>query len=94
METNTLNEYNELRIGDKVGSGGERMVIALTKRNERIVGELYATWIAICVDETAFHPYAVWTVVARPEGWHAEQGDYCKTLDEALVAYKERGGEA
>jgi hypothetical protein len=90
METNTLNEYNELRIGDTVA---ERTVIAYTKRNERIVGDVYASWVAVCVDETAFHPYVVWTVVARPEGWYAEQGDYCKTLDEALGAYKKRGGE-
>jgi hypothetical protein len=93
METNTLNEYNELRIGDKVGEPTARTVIAYTKRGERIVGETYASWITICAEEEAFHPYVVWTVVARPEGWYAEQGDYCKTLDEALEAYKKRGGE-
>ena len=93
METNTLNEYNELRIGDKVGSSAERMVIACTKQNDRIVGDLYATWTAICVEEGAFHPYVVWNVVARPEGWYAESGDYCKTLDEALEVYRSRGGE-
>jgi hypothetical protein len=91
-DTNTLNEYNELRIGDIVGDSG-RMVIAYTKRHDRVVGDCYATWVAICVDETAFHPYAVWTVVARPNGWLAESGDYCSTLEKALVAYKERGGE-
>lgn len=91
-DTNTLNEYSELRIGDKVGST-QRMVIAYTKRNERVVGDCYATWVAICVEETEFHPYVVWTVVARPEGWLAESGDYCKTIDEALEAYKKRGGE-
>lgn len=89
---NELHEYNELRIGDKVGDL-ERTVIAYTKRNERIVGDVYATWVAICALEEAFHPYVVWTIVARPNGWHAENGDYCKTLDEALEAYKLRGGE-
>jgi hypothetical protein len=92
METNTLNEYSELRIGDKVGST-QRMVIAYTKRGDRVVGDCYATWVAICVEETAFHPYAIWNVVARPEGWYAESGDYCSTLDEALRLYKKRGGE-
>jgi hypothetical protein len=91
METNTLNEYNELRIGDIVSG---RTVIAGTKRNERIVGEVYATWVAICANEEEFHPYAVWTVIARPEGWSAQSGDYCKTLDEALEAYKARGGDS
>lgn len=91
METNTLNEYSELRIGDKVGST-QRMVIAHTKRGDRVVGDCYATWVAICVEETAHHPYVVWTIVARPEGFYAETGDYCSTLEEALVAYKKRGG--
>lgn len=93
METNTLNEYNELRIGDMVGSGASRMVIVMTKRSERVVGDVYASWVAICHAEGEFHPYAIWNVIARPEGWHAEQGDYCKTLDEALAVYKTRGGE-
>lgn len=92
--SNTLNEYNELRIGDVVGSGTRRMVIAHTKRYDREVGEHYASWVAICHAEGEFHPYVVWTVIARPEGWHAEQGDYCSTLEEALVAYKKRGGES
>lgn len=93
METNTLNEYNELHIGDKVGSGAERTVIVKHKRSERIVGDTYASWVAICHAEGELHPYAVWDIIARPEGWHAESGDYRKTLEEALIAYKSRGGE-
>ena len=87
METNTLNEYSELRIGDKVGST-QRTVVAHTKRSERVVGDCYATWVALCVEETAFHPYVIWTVVARPEGFYAESGDYCSTIEEAVIAYK------
>lgn len=92
--SNTLNEYNELRIGDVVGSGTSRTVIACTKRAERVVGENYAYWVAICHAEGEYHPYVVWTVIARKEGWLAEGGDYCFTLDDALTAYKRRGGEA
>lgn len=91
--TNTLNEYNELRIGDLVGHT-QRTVIAYTKRHDRVVGDVYASWIAICVDKTALHPYVVWTIIARPEGFVAESGDYCSTLEQALIAYKERGGES
>ena len=93
METNTLNEYNELRIGDIVGDT-KRTVIACTKRGERIVGDSYATWVAICHKEGEYHPYVVWTVIARPNGWLAEGGDYRSTLEEAVEAYKGRGGEA
>lgn len=90
--TNTLREYDELRVGDAVGDTG-RVVIARTKTGERVPGDTYASWTAICHDDTALHPYVVWTVIARPEGFIAEQGDYCLTLRTALKAYEARGGE-
>jgi hypothetical protein len=93
METNTLNEYNELQIGDKVGSSIERIVIVKHKTGERIVGETYASWVAICYAETAYHPFTVWNIIARPEGWHAESGSYVATIEEALDVYKDRGGK-
>jgi hypothetical protein len=70
----------------------ERTVIARTLIYERVVGDRFASWVALCVDHNAYHPFAVWTVIARPEGWHAENGDYYKTVDEALVGYYKRGG--
>ena len=91
--TNTLNEYNELRIGDIVGDT-KRIVIAYTKLGDRVPGELYARWVTICADKTALHPYVVWTVIARPQGFHAESGDYCSTLEQAVDAYKKRGGDS
>lgn len=87
--THTINENSQLLDGDAVSG---RIVIARTKKTERIVGDRFASWVAICVDHDAFHPFVVWTVVARPDGWHAEQGDYFKTVDEAIVGYHKRGG--
>jgi hypothetical protein len=77
--TNELNLNNELRIGDIVGATN-RIVIA--------------SWIAICTLEAEYHPYVVWTVTARPEGWSCESGDYCLNIEEAVTMYKKRGGEA
>lgn len=91
--TNKLNLNNELRIGDIVGSTN-RMVIASTKRADTVPGDTYATWITICCKEGEYHPYVVWTVIARPEGFAAESGDYCSTLEQAVTMYKKRGGEA
>ncbi|MEY4332669.1 MAG: hypothetical protein RLZZ196_1407 [Bacteroidota bacterium] len=91
--TNELNLDNELRIGDVVGDT-KRMVIASTKKTDRVPGDSYATWVAICCKEGEYHPYVVWTVIARPEGFAAETGDYCSTLDEAVTIYKKRGGQA
>jgi hypothetical protein len=90
METDIKNEDRELAIGDTVAY---RTVIAETKRYDRVVGDRYASWVAICHNGNEYHKYAVWTVVARPEGWHAEQGDYCHTFTEAVKKYMERGGE-
>lgn len=90
--TNVLNEYNELQIGDVVADTG-RTVVAATKKAERIEGDSYAYWIAICHKEGEYHPYAVWNIIARPEGFIAEQGDYCFTISDAVKAYNERGGK-
>lgn len=90
--TNTLHEYDELRIGDVVGDS-KRTVIACTKKGERIPGDSYACWVAICYNETELHPYVVWNLIARQNGFIASQGDYCSTLREAVAAYEARGGE-
>lgn len=90
--TNTLSEYDELRIGDSIADTG-RTVVAETKLGERIVGDSYAHWITICFKEGEYHPFAVWTVIARPEGFFAEQGDYCFTFFDAVEAYSKRGGK-
>lgn len=91
--TNELNLLNELRIGDIVGTTN-RIVIASTKRAERIPEDSYAYWVTICHKEGELHPYVVWNVIARPDGFSAVDGDYCSTLEQALIQYKKRGGEA
>jgi hypothetical protein len=91
--TNELNLLNQLSIGDTVGST-DRMVIACTKKAERIPDDSYAYWVTICFKSGQFHPYVVWNVIARPDGFSAADGDYYFTLEEALIQYKKRGGEA
>jgi len=88
---NELNLNNQLMLGDIVGDT-KRMVIACTKLADRYPGESYARWIAICVKDGEYHPYVVWDVIARPEGWSAQSGDYTFTIQEEVVQYKKRGG--
>ena len=90
--TNQLNLDNQLQLGDIVGDTN-RMVIALTKKTDRVPGDSYATWVAICVKEGEYHPYVVWDVIARPEGFYAQSGDYTFALSEALSYYHNRGGK-
>lgn len=89
---NELNLDNNLMIGDIVGDT-KRMVIACTKKSDRVPGDCYATWIAICMKEEELHPYVVWDVIARPEGWFAQSGNYCFTLQQAIDYYYKRGGK-
>jgi hypothetical protein len=91
--TNELNLLNELHIGDIVGDTN-RIVIACTKKADRVPEDSYAYWVAICLKAEAHHPYVVWNVIARPEGFSSVDGDYCSTLQEAVTIYKKRGGEA
>lgn len=91
--TNELNLLNQLCIGDIVGETN-RTVIAATKKAERIPDDSYAYWVAICYKENEFHPYVVWNVIARPNGFVANNGNYCSTLQQAITLYKQRGGES
>jgi hypothetical protein len=91
-EVITLHEHNELQIGDLVGDT-ERMVIASTKLNERVLGDCYASWIVVAVKIGEYHPYAVWVVVATPKGFVAQQGDYFFEIGDAVKRYQERGGK-
>ena len=87
--SNQLHLSNQLQIGDIVGDT-KRMVIACKKTSERIPGETYSTWVAICAKEEELHPYVVWTVIARPEGFSCQGGQYARTLEEAINYYNQR----
>lgn len=83
--------FAELSVGTKIS--GTATVVACTKVRDREIGEVYASWIAVCVKSVNdYHPYVVWNIAARPEGWSAGQGDYAFTLKEALEFYERRGG--
>lgn len=83
---------NQLHIGDIVGDT-KRIVIACQKIRDRVPGDSYAAWVAICAKDGEYHPYVVWYVYATRNGFHAELGDYCFTLKEALEAYNGRIGK-
>lgn len=87
-----FDENTELQLGALVGDTN-RMVIAMTKKNDRIPGSYYATWLAICAKEDELHPYVVWNIIARPNGFVADQGDYATTLQQAVDYYHKRGGK-
>ena len=84
---------DELSVGSTIN--GKATVIACRKIRERVVGDTYATWVALCVKSIDdYHPYVVWTVSARPEGMSAGNGDYAFTLAEGIEFYEKRGGQA
>jgi len=91
MET-VINEDSELMIGHLVGDT-KRMVILCHKIHDRVPGDTYATWVAICHDSKEYHPYVVWSVHATPKGFTAESGTYCSTIKEAIKFYESRGGQ-
>jgi hypothetical protein len=84
--------FAELTLGEVIAT--EITVLALTKKNDREIGDSYASWITVCYNpNNPFHKFAVWTVVARPSGWERYSGDYCDTLTQAVACYSERGGK-
>lgn len=79
----------QLKRGDIVGHSGG-VVIESTLNRARGDG-FYATWTALCLlPDNDYTPFVVWTVIARPEGFSAESGDYTRTLAEAVTAFTKR----
>lgn len=91
----TQNEVPKDLIEFKAGEFiNERIAIAVTKTGERTQG-LYASWVAVFVNfAIEGMPFVVWNVLATENGFVAQNGDYCSTLDEALGRYRKRGGKA
>jgi hypothetical protein len=81
--------YAELVIGEIIDN---TTVVTCTKLSNRVEGDSYATWVAIFIREDHLHPYVVWNVIARPNGFIRECGDYCESLSEAMEYYRNRGG--
>lgn len=81
--------HEKLRVGMTISTTG-RMVIAHHQIIERVPKETFATWVALCVNEDEYHPYVVWNVIARPEGFIAETGDYFFDIEEAAQRFAQR----
>jgi hypothetical protein len=83
---------NELEIGTILHNGA--VVIACTKKTNRVVGDTLASWITICMkDANDRDPYAVWAVVAGEKDFSASTGDYSNNIIDAVDDYTRRGGK-
>ena len=82
---------NELKIGTILHNGA--VVIACTKKTDRVVGDTLASWITICMkDANDRDPYAVWSVVAGEKDFSASTGEYANNIYDAVTFYEYRGG--
>lgn len=76
-------EHAVLTPGTIINNGAS--IVDCIQVADRISGDTFSSWRALCVRPGKnFHDYVIWTVVARPDGWHAESGDYFHDLDQAL----------
>lgn len=87
-----MTQTQDLRTGDIIGDTN-RMVILCHQLSDPIPGDSFASWVAICHKSREYHPYVVWNVAARPEGFYASNGHYCSTIKEAIENYEARGGK-
>ena len=83
-----------LEVGDYLLNGA--IVLDCTMNALKGNG-LYASWVAVClwqqqVGNHVRNEYVVWNVIARPEGFVAERGDYYSSIIPAVDCYSGRGG--
>ena len=81
-------------VGLVLTNSNNALVLAYHLRN--LAGDgLYASWTVLChLPNDNYSRFAVWTLVARPEGWSAGHGDYYGTLSHAVRGYERRAGIA
>jgi len=84
--------YEELAIDDVLHTPAGAKVIECHKISSRVPNECFASWTAVCEWADTFMPFVVWTIIARPEGFVAESGTYCKTIEQAIEIYDKRVG--
>lgn len=96
VETYNEGVAPEWRILTKGMEVAGHTVLRCKQLRERIVGDTYASWIALLEtnDSTSYHRYVTWVVIARPDGWLAESGHYFTDDDfeRAVGDYDMRGG--
>jgi hypothetical protein len=83
-----------LEAGDYINNGA--IVLECRQTGHKRNG-LYASWIAVCMWERVYPnhksvEYVVWDVIARPEGFVAERGDYYSSIIPAVDCFVGRGG--
>lgn len=87
------NEYMVLETGMEIAN---HKVLRCKRLSERVVGETYASWVALCeAQENEYHKWVTWTVIAREDGFIAESGHYFMEIDgieKAVGSYEKRGG--
>jgi hypothetical protein len=69
-----------------------RTIILSTLIRETSDG-LYPVYIAVAHSSQEYHPYVVWYVSERPEGYHAESGEYFHDAKDAIINWQEKGGK-
>ena len=73
-QTAVPNEYKVLQPGDTVAG---HKVLRCKRISERVEGDTYASWVALCDSMgNESHRYVTWLVYAGPDGFRAESGHY------------------
>ena len=81
----------DLELGMVFENG--RTLMAFTQITEQEEGGTPARWVAICFTRLSHHPYVVWDIISKPEGWQCANGDYAMGLRQAQEIYYNRGGD-
>jgi len=93
-----LHPVNKLTVGQKftpTTTDRPRTFTVLAASEKYPANEgTYAVWVVLYQNEgNTFHPFAVHLATDRPEGWALTNGEYCKTLTDALDIYVRRSGQ-
>jgi len=80
-----------IKPGTTVGDTNRHVILSTLIREA--TEDSYDVYIVVAHSSEQYHPYVVWYVSDRPEGYHAEGGEYFHDAKDAIINWQGKGGK-
>lgn len=85
------NTFKTIKPGTLVGDTNRHVILSTLIREA--TEDSYDVYVVVAHSPDQYHQYVVWYVSDRPEGYHAESGEYFHDPKDAIINWQQRGGK-
>ena len=83
--------FKTIKPGTLVGDTSRCVILSTLIREA--TEDSYDVYIVVAHSPDQYHQYVVWYVADRPEGYHAEGGEYFHDAKDAIINWQQKGGK-